>query len=188
MSSSSTLILILVDVSLTTVATLRLPLPRVSPVNDSTTSPPDSTSMLNGLGPSSSVSSVMTWMLMSASGSRLSTAIGSPSARSAAGISRRDGSPDGAVFGTRTMYASAPPLAKYPYTESGSIAPGVKLPYRFSNWVQLVISLGARPSGSAGSSVGKRSVKPTNAATAVGAADSTFWVETTSSTYTPGAV
>ncbi len=59
--------------------------------------------MLNGLGPSSSVSSVPTWMLMSASGSWLSTEIGSPSARSAAGISRRDGSPDGAVFGTRTM-------------------------------------------------------------------------------------
>jgi len=59
--------------------------------------------MLKGLGPSSSVSSVTTWMLMSASGSWLSTAIGRPRARSAAGISRPDGSPYGAVFGTRTM-------------------------------------------------------------------------------------
>src|SRR5690625_1568966 len=64
----------------------------------------------------------------------------------------------------------------------------MKLPYSSSNCDQLVTSRGARPSGSFGSSRGARSVKPTKAATAVGADASTFWEEGTSSTSTPGAV
>ena len=62
------------------------------------------------------------------------------------------------------------------------MAPLVNPPKVCSNWVQLVINRGARPSGSLGSSVGAFSVNPTKAAMAVGAADSTFWLETTSST------
>jgi hypothetical protein len=80
------------------------------------------------------------------------------------------------------MYAIDPPLLKKPYTLWGSIAPGTKPPYRFSNWVQFVTRRGFNPFGSFGSPIGDFAVKPTKAATAVAPADSVALEEATSST------
>ena len=69
-----------------------------------------------------------------------------------------------------------------PYTEWGSIAPGVNPPYSDSNCAQLVTSRGLVPSGSEGSSFGAFSVKPTNAAIAVAPALNDAEPDGTSST------
>ncbi len=100
--------LILVEVSLTTVATLRSPEPKPRLGKLSTGSSFSSTVSVKDEGPSSSAapspaSSVLTTTAMSASGSTLSTFSGRPSERSAAGSSRRAGAPDGSEFGTRQM-------------------------------------------------------------------------------------